>query len=522
MKYLKKILGVFVFVMVGVILLPNNVFATSIEEIKTSKELTLKSIPATSEDMLWILTESFSEEYQGYYFDDFSDDFTKGTLYYQGESTGIEVKFNYEYDKDIKQIVEQLVGNLSKESYELTDLEYLAWVRDTNEAFEKSILEPSMGDYSSDLKKDMQYKNFTIDVRLGDSFSFYTEKGGAALFKYDDTVYYMAPGPLAVFYKHIFYVDEDTTDVGKAIENRLKDNLGTGFSVEEGKTLQNELIDVFKSEYDPTNPWIAQQASSADEYATLQFNNTIVATDGPYHYLNDYLSNKVYYITCTTKSGETMTTESVIAVKDSSKIINPTFKSNDINSNIEVSTDGVIPLDTLIKVAKITSGEEYNKIVGLINNTNVEMFDLKLFSAGMNDYITKLDNGTFEVRIPVSNSLKGKDLIVYYVDNDNKVTEYKVTISGDYAVFNTNHFSIYTLAEIPSITNTEDNSNTANEANIEDNSTNTNTNTNNKTDTKNISNPQTGDNILFYIGVLGLSVIGLAGAGLYTKKRRFN
>ena len=110
----------------------------------------------------------------------------------------------------------------------------------------------------------------------------------------------------------------------------------------------------------------------------------------------------------------------------------------------------------------------------------------------MNDYITKLDNGTFEVRIPVSKSLKGKDLIVYYVDNDNKVTEYKVTISADYAVFNTNHFSIYTLAE------------------------------NHKTDTQNISNPQTGDNILFYIGVLGLSVIGLAGAGLYIKKRRFN
>lgn len=447
MRKFKNLVLFLVFLMFATIVLPHNVFATSIEEIKTSKELTLKSIPATSEDMLWILTESFSEEYQGYYFDDFSDDFTKGTLYYQGENTGIEVKFNYEYDKDIKQIVEQLVGNLSKESYELTDLEYLAWVRDTNEAFEKSILEPSMGDYSSGLKKDMQYKNFTIDVRLGDSFSFYTEKGGAALFKYDDTVYYMAPGPLSVFYKHIFYVDEDTTDVGKAIENRLKDTLGTGFSVDEGETLQNELIDVFKSEYDPTNPWIAQQASSADEYSTLQFNNTIVATDGPYHYLNDYLSNKVYYITCTTKSGETMTTESVIAVKDSSKIINPTFKSNDINSNIEVSTDGVIPLDTLIKVAKITSGEEYNKIVGLINNTNVEMFDLKLFSAGMNDYITKLDNGTFEVRIPVSNSLKGKDLIVYYVDNDNKVTEYKVTISGDYAVFNTNHFSIYTLAE---------------------------------------------------------------------------
>ena len=36
------------------------------------------------------------------------------------------------------------------------------------------------------------------------------------------------------------------------------------------------------------------------------------------------------------------------------------------------------------------------------------------------------------------------------------------------------------------------------------------------------NNPQTGDNIMFYISMLGLSIIGLAGAGLYIKKRRFN
>ena len=32
MKYFKKILGVFVFVMVGIILLPNNVFAADVFE----------------------------------------------------------------------------------------------------------------------------------------------------------------------------------------------------------------------------------------------------------------------------------------------------------------------------------------------------------------------------------------------------------------------------------------------------------------------------------------------------------
>lgn len=36
--------------------------------------------------------------------------------------------------------------------------------------------------------------------------------------------------------------------------------------------------------------------------------------------------------------------------------------------------------------------------------------------------------------------------------------------------------------------------------------------------TDKINNPQTGDNILFYISILGLSIIGLAGTGLYVKK----
>jgi len=42
----------------------------------------------------------------------------------------------------------------------------------------------------------------------------------------------------------------------------------------------------------------------------------------------------------------------------------------------------------------------------------------------------------------------------------------------------------------------------------------------NSSDTTN--NPQTGDNVMFYISMLGLSIIGLAGAGIYLKKKRFN
>lgn len=75
------------------------------------------------------------------------------------------------------------------------------------------------------------------------------------------------------------------------------------------------------------------------------------------------------------------------------------------------------------------------------------MFDLKLYSDAQNKFIKKIDNGTFEVRIPIHNELKNKELGVYYVDENNNKQVYDVTIKDGYAIFNTDHFSIYTLAE---------------------------------------------------------------------------
>lgn len=62
--------------------------------------------------------------------------------------------------------------------------------------------------------------------------------------------------------------------------------------------------------------------------------------------------------------------------------------------------------------------------------------------------------------------------------------------------FYTDSFSNYALATRTKATNTDDNSKASNE-----------------------SNSKTGDNVLFYVSMLGLSIIGLTGAGLYTKKK---
>ena len=92
------------------------------------------------------------------------------------------------------------------------------------------------------------------------------------------------------------------------------------------------------------------------------------------------------------------------------------------------------------------SGDEYERILGILDLDANVTYDVKLYSNALEDYITKLDDGTFSVKIPVPAELKGKDLVVYYVDKDGKVDDdYTVKPEGDYIIFNTDHFSIYTL-----------------------------------------------------------------------------
>ena len=96
-------------------------------------------------------------------------------------------------------------------------------------------------------------------------------------------------------------------------------------------------------------------------------------------------------------------------------------------------------------------------------------------------------------------------MIVYYLTSNGDLEEHAVTIKDDYAEFETDHFSVYTLAEKTTSTTTPTPTS---------NTTTDNTNT--------ISNPQTGDNVMLYISMLCLSIVGFAGAGLYKRKRLFN
>ena len=142
---------------------------------------------------------------------------------------------------------------------------------------------------------------------------------------------------------------------------------------------------------------------------------------------------------------------------------------NDLDAiKSEMSEESIAALDTLIQVSRVTSGEEYDMIVSILKLNNIEVFDLSLYSSSNEEFITKLDDGKFIVKLPISEKLQGKDLMVYYVDEDGNIEEYEVTLSedGKYAIFETDHFSMYTLAEVGS------------------------------------TSPTTGDSLLFYLSML--------------------
>lgn len=79
------------------------------------------------------------------------------------------------------------------------------------------------------------------------------------------------------------------------------------------------------------------------------------------------------------------------------------------------------------------------------------MFDIKLESNG----VTIQPNGKVKISIPVPDNFDKSNLVVYRVADNGDKTEYAVTLNGDVATFETDHFSTYVLAEKEIKQNTE-------------------------------------------------------------------
>lgn len=250
--------------------------------------------------------------------------------------------------------------------------------------------------------------NFYIDLRMGnqdDSLMYESAFGPFTIF-YNDYAYGVKEE--GIYLKRVIYIPNTTADTKEAYitaaQKRINDYL------------KNESVEV---------TYGGLLSSLPEE--SIDIENS-VQSDGNYY--NIKIKGRTYKF--------------YIVKADDSLLVNPEYNGKNIDSNISVySKDSSIPLDSMVLSNKVNN----NNIEKKIGTKNYISYDISLYSEAKEAKIEKLDNGLFEVSIPVPTELNDKDLVVYYETSDGKLEEHIVTITDGKAVFTTNHFSVYTLAE---------------------------------------------------------------------------
>lgn len=283
--------------------------------------------------------------------------------------------------------------------------------------------------YSGELKEYLGNSNVDFRVTMigaGCDTDLYLEACGDAVILINDIMYASVPHMIKAQVEHIVYVPDGTaTDKDSlmaAAQKRINEYLGS----------DSKVVISYGGAYNTmSNTW--WNSDDADYQAEMM--DYLGLETAPEHYFIATSGDMQYKF---------------LIMPDSSKMITPTYKTVDASSNVSISsTSAEIPLDTSMRANQLTSGAEYDKVISILDVEENVTYDLKLYSQSTASYITELENGTFEVRIPLTDELKDKEaLVAYYVDENDKVVEYGVTPTKDgYAVFETDHFSIYTIAE---------------------------------------------------------------------------
>jgi len=492
-KTLKKSI-LLVIIALGILFLGGTtVNATTTFESYLDEEgrFVVNAIKPTSMKELWNIFEILympSEGEPTLMLEDANDDFSSAKITYhpyQDDEKTYDVSLVYKYDANIKTMIDTYMEKIPDEKtyFAVTDMEVINFIYNGKGDVSNLIK------YSGELKEYINYKNFSVDVRMGADDKFFTQASGIASFSYDNTFYGSLSGDRGAMAKHIIYVPNSTEDTKEAlmqaaqkrIDEYIGSNkvtlsyLGTGIYDLYMNEYTTELEE-YKNKLEEVNELLPTLTPGTQEYANaemdrMSYESQVSTYEGYIEYFKEEWNNGEYtflknaegdfYFNAKVFAGtENEANYNFIIIKDDSKMVNPTVKTSDVKTDITITpADNSIPLDTLIKADKLTSGTEYEKIITVLDVENHETFDLTLYSSSISKNIT---SGNFEVKIPISDSLKGKTLIVYYVNANNEIEEHEVTPTGNYAVFTTNHFSIYTLAE-KNITATDDKTNTDNE-----------------------------------------------------------
>ena len=322
--------------------------------------------------------------------------------------------------------MEDINSDYSKR-FVVEDLEGLNYLYNTSKIEYNEETLYNLLNYSSKVHSLVDNKNidFLFDPRAGGTDSDFYHMNLGQLNVLFDGVVYDNVGPVGFALTNIIYIPNDTAKTRDAYiaaaKKRISEYLiGADIDVIYG----GKLADLEESQY------------SWDSFE----NNTVT-----YHHLfNVEESTGEWYII---KIGEKEYKYFIVA--DESKMNTPIVKSVDVNTNVYITTDSYeAPLDTNIRAIKLDkNSEEYKALAKKLKILDGLSFDLNMYSESLDMYIEKLDNGKFKVYIPIDESLRSKKLTAVFVKEDGSLENHTITIEGEYAVFETDHFSTYSIVD---------------------------------------------------------------------------
>lgn len=318
---------------------------------------------------------------------------------------------------DVTPVIEKITDKIGTEldtekAFLLDDLNLINYLNTAKGEFDASVAL----NFSKELIELTNGSNisYKFDTRCGDSGNdLWSYLGGTAVVFYDGAA--VDTTKIGLRKCHVLYVPVETKDTDEAkiaaALKRIEEYLGTttGIKISVGKTLES----ISNEEYDWNEFDFFDEKTSGTNY----FNVTI--------------------------NGETY--KFVISKSDKVKEEAPKYVGSNLGSNITITSDDTtIPLDTAITAKKV----EKEIIKNTLGTDKYEAYDISLYSNAKQTNITKLENSKFEVSLPIPESLKGKDITVYYITDAGEKEEHTATIKGDdMLTFETNHFSTYVVAE---------------------------------------------------------------------------
>ncbi len=177
--------------------------------------------------------------------------------------------------------------------------------------------------------------------------------------------------------------------------------------------------------------------------------------------------------------------------------INTITAAGDSNVTISGSAD-YLPDGAKFSISSIKSGDVFNTVKSLIKKAIASVKNWAVYEMNLNDAngaeIHQLD-GYVQVVMPIPEGLSVSDkqtLCVYRVDGDQMIA-CETTVKDGKICFNTNHFSTYVVAEVPTAA---------------------------ADSTQETTSPKTGENMLIFLGLIGAAVLGVFASILVVDKKR--